>query len=463
LGLIASNAFRAGDPSIGFYDRARLRVDSCGPLWQFKVMGSSSNDTDTGLAAKLGGLDHAHLQALADMAQGFAASLDIDETLRTAVVESMRYLDAEAGSIFTLDRAGDVAECRASAGPVSITGLRLRADQGIVGRAMREGVPQMIRDVSHDPAFNRSVDAGTGFKTRSILCAPLAVRGQTLGALELINKRGADGLFEESDRLFLVALASAAALAIHNARMAAQLVEQERVRKELEVAREIQRSLLPPDPPPDAPIHGLNIPARSVSGDLYLFFKVGRQHFFAVGDVAGKGVHAALFMAKVSSLLRAMAKLEHEPGRLLARVNDEIRETATRGMFVTLVAGLYDPVEDRVTFANAGHEPPLYRSRLGRFRRFPALAPPLGILSGLTFVEQELALDGGGFYVFTDGITEGRTDKTRRLTAEGFKARIECLAQRPSAERIKALVEPLVTVEGALHDDITLLLVERPG
>jgi len=426
-------------------------------------MGTGSPDDDKRLAARLGGLDHAHLQALADMAQGFAASLDIDETLRTAVVESMRYLDAEAGSIFILDETGEVLECRASAGPVSITGMRLTADKGVVGRAMQEGVPQMIRDVSSDPAFNRSVDADTGFQTRSILCAPLAVRGHTLGALELINKRGADGLFAESDRLFLIALASAAAMAIHNARMAIQLVEQERVRKELEVAREIQRSLLPPDPAPNAPIHGLNIPARSVSGDLYLFFPVGELLFFAVGDVAGKGVHAALFMAKVSSLLRAMAKLEREPGRLLARVNDEIRETATRGMFVTLVAGLYDPATDWVRFANAGHEPPLYRAPSGRFQRFPALAPPLGILSGLKFAEQELALEGGGLYVFTDGITEGRTAKTRRLTAEGFKARIECLSELPPAQRIKALVEPLVKVEGALHDDITLLLVEGPG
>ncbi len=415
------------------------------------------------LAGRLGGLDHAQLAVLAEMTHRFAASLDIDETLRTAVVESMRYLDAEAGSIFLLEPEpdADTLQCRACAGPVNITGLRLAADKGIIGRAMQENSPQMIRDVALDPAFNQAVDRGTGFRTRSVLCAPLAVRGRRLGALELINKRGADGLFDESDRLFLVALASAAALAIHNARMAEALVEQERVRKELEVAREIQRSLLPPDPGPAAPIQGLNIPARGVSGDLYLFFPLadGRL-FFAVGDVSGKGVHAAIFMAKVASLLRALAKLEPEPGALLARLNDEIRETASRGMFVTLVAGVYDSAADLVRLANAGHEPPLYRGRHGGFRRFPAASPPLGILAGLSCEEVELTLDGGALYVFTDGITEGRTAEARQLTVEGFKTRVSALARLPAAERIRALVAPLLEVGGPLHDDVTLLVVE---
>ncbi len=438
-------------------------MDSPRALWHFSPMGRHESKHPS-LSDQLGGLEHGQLAVLAEMTQAFAASLDIDETLRTALLESMRYLDAEAGSIFLLEEGGLTLQCRASAGPVNITGMRLDADKGIIGRALEENAPQMIRDVALDPAFNQSVDEGTGFRTRSVLCAPLAVRGRRLGALELINKRGPEALFEESDRLFLIALASAAALAIHNARMAGALVEQERMRKELEVAREIQRSLLPPDPGREAPIQGLNIPARSVSGDLYLFFPLANGLlFFAVGDVSGKGVHAALFMAKVASLLRALAKLESEPGPLLARVNEEIHETASRGMFVTLVAGVYDPVTDRVRLANAGHEPPLYRGRDGRFLRFPAGAPPLGILSGLVFEEVELNLDGGALYVFTDGITEGRTAEARQLTAAGFQERVAALAHLPAQERIRALVEPLLEVGGPLHDDVTLLVVEGGG
>ncbi len=421
----------------------------------------SDKHTKHPLAERLGGLDVAHLELLADMTQSFASSLEIDETLRIALRKTMEYLDAEGGSIFLLVDDDQTLECRASIGPVSITGMRLGADQGIVGRAVQANETLIIRDVSSSHNFNVAVDENTGFLTRSVLCAPLTVRGQRLGALELINKQGDDGLFNEGDRSFLTALASSAALAMLNARMASDLVEQEKVRKELEMARDIQRSLLPPDPEPGAPIHAINIPARSVSGDLYLFFDLpdGRT-FFALGDVSGKGVHAALFMAQAASLIRALAKLEHRPGKLLARLNEEICETSSRGMFITLVAGLYDPAADSVRLSNAGHEPPLYRSRDGEYTAYSATAPPLGILPDICLEEVELQLKGGAIYIFTDGLTEGFTLDGGQLRVEGVKAAIEQYLEAPPHRRIEAMLAPLVDGDRPLRDDITLLLLE---
>ena len=185
------------------------------------------------------------LALLAEIAQSFAHSLDIDETLRNALERFLDYLNAEASSIFLLENHDSELVCRGCAGPVDITGLRLPASAGIVGAAVKNKSVMMIRDVSKDPNFAHNVDNDTGFVTRSILCAPLIVQDKCIGALELINKKTGNGLFDEQDRNFTIALASAASLAIHNARMADKLVEQERMQKELELAREIQEGLLP--------------------------------------------------------------------------------------------------------------------------------------------------------------------------------------------------------------------------
>lgn len=425
-------------------------------------MQTKENDPKDLLADKIGNLDLVHLEVLADMTQSFTESLDIDVTLQTALKKTMHYLDAQAGSVFLLVDNNETLECRASDGPVDVTGLRLPAGEGIVGKAVQENETLIIRDVSKSQNFNMTVDENTGFVTRSILCAPLTVRGKRLGALELINKRGSDSLFSEQDRCFLIALASSAALALVNARMASELVEQEKVRKELEMAREIQNSLLPPTPPEDAPIHGLNIPARSVSGDLYLFFPLtdGRL-FFALGDVSGKGVHAALFMAKTASLIRALAKLECSPGQLFTRLNDEITETASRGMFVTLAAGTYDPITGKVCMTNAGHEPPLFRNSEGEYLSYPAASPPLGILPGLSFEEVEISLQAGALYLFTDGMTEGFDREGQPLGVAGVKAAIEEHQELHPQARIQAMVEPLTETDKPLRDDITLLVVQQ--
>ena len=174
---------------------------------------------------------------LAEVTHEFASSLNVEETLQNAIDQIIVYLNAEAASIFLLEEDGQALICRKCAGPVDVTGLRLRPDQGIVGKTVTQNESQIVRDVSENDNFAAVVDKDTGFVTRSIMCAPLTVRGQCIGALELINKRSGDRLFAASDMHLATAVASAAALAIHNARMAQALVEQERVRKELELAR----------------------------------------------------------------------------------------------------------------------------------------------------------------------------------------------------------------------------------
>ena len=204
-----------------------------------------------------------HLELLAAMSQDFVDSGDIQETLTRALTRITNYMDAEGGALFLLDSAGKILQCSASTGPVSLTGLSLRSDEGIVGRCVQSNAAEIVRDVSKDPHFFQGADDKTGFETRSLMCAPMSVKDEKIGAIEVVNKRSRDGLFENTDLHLLQVLSSSAGLALMNARMAEALVEQERVRREMELAAEIQRSLLPESQNSSFPIHGVNVPARN--------------------------------------------------------------------------------------------------------------------------------------------------------------------------------------------------------
>ncbi|MGR8920744.1 MAG: PP2C family protein-serine/threonine phosphatase [Gammaproteobacteria bacterium] len=400
---------------------------------------------------------------LAQLTNEFASSLDVEETLRTAIDRFMVYLNAEAASIFLLEDDASALVCRECAGPVDIRGLRLEPDQGIVGQTVQHNEPKIVRDVSLNPSFASDVDEDTGFATRSILCAPLSVRGTCLGALELLNKRTDDGLFDMNDMQLATTVASAAALAIHNARMAAELVEQERVRKELELARQIQESLLPDNNDAGFPVHGLNIPAREVSGDFfdYMLLDDGRV-YFALADVSGKGMNAALLMAKTTSLLRCLAKTARDAGELLAKVNDEICETSTMGMFVTIVAGYLDPLARTVELANAGHQAALIHRGGEDFDEVAAAAPPLGVLPDTEFPIVELALGADAIYLYTDGLSESVGRDGRELASEGLKQMIKSAAATSAEGRLAEIVREWAAAGHHTHDDITLMLVAVP-
>ena len=405
-----------------------------------------------------------YLELLAVIGQDFAMSLDVEATLGKSLRRIMDYMNAEAASVFLLEDDGDELVCRVCIGASDITGIRLGADQGVVGQSIVQNRCLMVRDARDDPHFAEWVDAQSGFTTKSILCAPLVVLDQPLGALELINKVGGDGLFEERDRQLLQALASSAAMALNNARVTRALVDQERLQRELELAAELQRSLLPAPRPAPFPVAGVNLPARTVSGDFFDYFDLPDGRIcFNLGDVSGKGINAALLMAKTSSLYRCLGKSIPDPGRLLQLINREIFETSTRGMFVTMVAGLYDPARGTVRLSNAGHEPPLYRSAAGEFRDIPAQAPPLGLSPDLVgearFPETRLDLNGGALYLFSDGVTEGQVDG-KILGRDGLRAMLADLAGEAPPARLDRIAERFSESGKALHDDLTIMVIE---
>jgi len=392
---------------------------------------------------------------LAEMSQDFAGALGLHSTLERALASIAAHVGAEAGSLWLVEESGRNVACLASVGSNPITGMRLSVDEGIVGRSVRDNVCQTVLDVRRDPHFSARVDQESGLRTRSLLVAPMSVSDEVLGAIELINKRTGDGCFSEADAHLLQVLSSSAGLAIANARLTAAQLESERVRRDLELAAEIQRSLLPAARPSGFPLHGLNIPARRVSGDFFDILPLGSDQIaFCLGDVSGKGMNAALLMAKTASLYRLLARDAVCPGALLARLNDEICDTATRGMFVTMVAGLYDSRRGRVRLANAGHEPPLYHHPDGRVESHPAESPPLGILEDGVYPESEIEMRGGCLYVCSDGLTEAPCDGVP-LGQQGLLRLVERFGAKPLDERIQAIAAAVGECE--LRDDLTLL------
>ncbi|KAA3640388.1 MAG: GAF domain-containing protein [Proteobacteria bacterium] len=400
------------------------------------------------------------LTLLADLSQDFVNTMNIDEVLRRAVKRIRNYMNAEAASVFLVDKSNQNLVCRASSGPVDITDMSIKIDSGIIGRTFTEGKCQIIEDAQKDKDFVCHVDTLTGFKTRSVLCSPLINNDQTIGVIQLLNHQD-NALFETRDVDILRLLATPLALAIANARYTLEFVEQKRLKKELTLARRLQRSLLTGRQDPPFPVVGSNLSANEVSGDFYDFFELsdGTVGFF-IGDVSGKGVDAAMLMVRASSLLRWIGKDQLPPGQWLAKANKELCEKASRGLFVCAAVGYYHPKTDTVTWSNAGLPPVIYMCPDCEIETWQADAPPLGIkASAISFEQQSKVLNKGGLYVLTDGLTDARDEHDQRMELAGVIKHIRAIESEAPEVRIGKLIT--TTRRNRLNDDATIILIEK--
>ena len=399
------------------------------------------------------------LTFLADLSQALTLSLDLDRTLRLAVTRIADFMQAEAVSLFLIDTATGLLVCRNCAGPVDITGLKLSVGQGVVGRTVSENATQIVRDAQTDARLNANVDAETGFVTRSIVCTPLTTAHGAIGALEVINRRDG-GLFDEDDAEILRLIAAPAALAIHNAQLAAGLIEQQRIKRELTLARKVQRSLLPKRRRDSFPVIGINLPANEISGDFYDYFSLPDGRIaFVIADVSGKGLDAAFLMVRVTSLLRSAGKYASAPSSWLSNVNTELCSTLQDGRFVCAAVGVYDRSSGDVILSSAGFPPALLFDG-ENFQELPADGPPLGIIPEAVYTENRLHLGPNALYLFSDGATDVQRSDDSRLGTDGLHELIKRHTALAPEPRLRALLGDLKRL--SLVDDTTLLLVQEP-
>ncbi len=230
--------------------------------------------------------------------------------------------------------------------------------------------------------------------------------------------------------------------------------------KELELAREIQKSLLP-SPLSDPPlVAAVNLSARQVSGDFfdYLWLRDGRL-YFAVADVSGKGMTAALLMAKTSSLFRCLGKAIRSPSALMVALNAELCETSVRGMFVAMAMGILDTSTGDVRLVNAGNPPPLLLDATGACQQVMAQSPPLGIVADADFPETELNLRGASLHLYSDGLGESNSNPTGLPDVDRLAQTFTRFTNLPLDKRVMQTVRAVHPPDEAIQDDVTLMIV----
>ena len=406
------------------------------------------------------------INKLEDLIQAFACSLDIENAMKVTLNKMLEYMNAEAASLFMLNR-NDELICQGSAGQVDIQDPTLKLGLKVLNRAVKESKVILIEDTSHSDDYIQSEADRKGIATRSIVCAPLVIRGEIIGAVELINKvvtpDNPQGRFDVSDTHLLSLLCASAALAIHNAIMAEEVVRSGKVQQQLDIARSIQESFLPVSNA-SQPIVGLNIPARNMSGDFFDFLLLpDGKYMFNIGDVSGKGIEAALLMAKGSSLYHCLAKSIESPAEILRVINQELQEMSTRGLYITMIGGVYDPQTRQVTLANAGHPPAIHDRGRNDFALYESLSPPVGIIPEQEFDEVSFSLAKGSLYLYTDGLSEGLVRHTSGLDeTTGLQNLIRRFASVPPQQRLEKFAEE-VSISGSRFDDLTVLILEDAG
>ena len=287
------------------------------------------------------------LEIITKMNQEFAVSLDLNETLKTALQVIIARINAQDANIFLINEKKKKFQCIASLYQDYLDEYELDLTDGVMGKAVQEKrcirVGNVKKDIREIAEFYFDLDNKTNFTTYSVLCSPLIAANQCIGVIHCLNKKTGNKLFDEHDRKLLETLSAPAALAIRNAKMAQEMVEKNKIQKEVEIVGEIQKSLLSQNKKDAFPIAGINIPAKIVSGDFYNFSDLGDGKYgFGVADVSGKGIKSSLLMSKASSLYRCLSKTNFSAADLLFQLNNEICETISRGMFVTMLIGIYD-------------------------------------------------------------------------------------------------------------------------
>ncbi len=397
------------------------------------------------------------------------STLELDALVRLVMEKAQSVMKAEASFVMLLNKEGDGLECTVALGEVGdqVKKIQLKIGEGIAGWVAQHGKPQIVPDVSNDPRFSSKTDNSTGFQTRSILAAPLMVKDKVIGVAEVINPL--DGKpFDNDDLDLFSTFCRQVAMAIENTRMHKLKMEQQRLQHELESAKIIQESFMPESLPnlanPQFSIAAKSLPAAMVGGDFYDFIEFDSNTLgVAVGDVTGKGVPAALYMARLVSDFRQHAQRSRLPSVVFESLNRLLVERSRRGMFVTMQYGILNAEDGKFVYSNAGHIPYIRISNKLKIELLSgAKTIPLGIAPELEFEQASVQLKKGDFVVsITDGIIEA---KNRAGEEYSLNRTLDMLSK--SKGTAEEMVESLIADVQAFsegtdqHDDLTVLAMQ---
>ncbi len=419
------------------------------------------------------------LALLYRLSQTFSSSLDLDEVLNRVMDEVIAVTRAERGFVMLHEADGRLV-FRAARGmdQNTIDDPQFQVSRSVVERVAREGQPVLTSDAQSDDRFSMRQSVMI-LGLRSILCVPLRIKDQVSGVVYVDNRLQA-GIFTQADLELLTSIASSAAIAIENARLYQVAVEKGRMERELQMAREVQASLLPHETPqiPGWEFAARWQPAREVAGDYYDFIPVGFNLAqvpnpapglgIVIADVSDKGMAAALFMALTRSIVRASVGHAPSPADGIARANRLICADSTGGMFVTLFYALLNPEAGEITYVNAGHNPPLLckqgdRAEQDQLTQLTRTGMALGVVAASSFEQRTVHLSPGDFILlYTDGVTDATDAHLQDFGMERLRRVILEHRHAPATDVVAALEQAIgdFTSSTAPFDDIAIVVMK---
>jgi len=426
------------------------------------------------------------------LGEAFRETIRPQELHRLIVEGATRILDAHGGALYVTDRTGgklapafiskgcpplvDIPANilqQAAAAPIALESyLRLHTlgpGEGVIGRVWQTGQSVCLNEFSEAPELAKL--RASAFGTASIMAAPLRYGNQDLGVLALANGPGG-APFSQGDFVVFKSIAEQSAFALYNAIIYSMANEKKRLDHDLEIARDIQRILLPAEAPAinGFQISGLNVPARQVSGDYFDYIQVDEERLgVAIADVSGKGIPASLIMAICRSVLRAEAARNPSPADVLRKVNRQLYPDIKEDMFISMAYLILDHQRDGVTLARAGHDAPLlYKQQSQTVTPVKSPGMVVGIDSGNVFdrLTSDFAVPlerDDCLVLYTDGVTETLNAEGEEFGLERMMQSVRASATDGAQAIVKKIIGDVRDFTGSLpqNDDITLIAVRK--
>lgn len=405
------------------------------------------------------------MRLLLRVAESIRSELDLDRLLTRIMDMVWQVLSPSRGTILLRDDGARGLE------PVVVRTTDPRAEhisvsRSIVERSMAEKVSILVSDAPSDIRFsgNDSVVAG---QIKSAVCTPLVYQNQVLGVLYVDTLDPSSHYFTQDEMELLTGIANQAATAIANSRLHERVVNQKRLERELEIARNIQINLLPREFPDleGVTFSAMSLPARQVGGDYYDFLQLqdGRTAI-VMADVSGKGVPAAMLLSTIRASLRM--EIPKAPGMkvndMVAEINEAVCNDTANNLFVTMFVGLYDPAAQSLEYCNAGHCHPLLVRADGGTLLLEKGGVFLGVMSPVEYHSEVVMIEEGDLLVFyTDGVTDTHNDARELFGMDRLIALVKENREKSAMQVRDAIHEATQAFRGAAEqfDDLSVVVM----
>ena len=421
--------------------------------------------------------DLRQIAALLEGLRALGTGRVLDDVLSLVLDATIDVSSAERAFIMLASTGGELEfKMARGRGHITLPGGSFATSRKIPEEVFRTGEPRLVADLLDGELAN--VHTGTvALGIRNVLCVPLRLvryldKGEAVGeerriGVLYLDSREKGVLMSGSTRAALETLATEAAVAIENARLYRETMEKARMEQEMRIAAEIQQALLPKMARAGTffAAAAASLPCRSIGGDFYDYVDLPKGSLgFALGDVAGKGPPAALLSAMMQGIFAAQAASSDSPSQTISRVNLALYRRGIESRFVTLMYGVLSP-DGRLTYCNAGHNPPLVLSRSGStrtVRRLECGGPIVGLFEGATYDEETIQLAPADWLViFSDGVSEAMSAEGAEYGEERI---VQCIERNTSFEPRRVLEALFADVRefargAAQSDDITAMVL----